>query len=333
MRKLRRRIKHFLVPHKGNRYKPGLFAKETIALIALLILLAEGAYFVQSTVVMRNSGFLAVVLPAALTELANQDRLLAGLDALTVDPALAVAAKAKADDMAAKGYFAHTSPEGKSMRDWLSAAGYQYTYAGENLAVDFTESADVERAWMNSPTHRANLLKAEYTRVGYGVAEGMYEGRRVVFVAQYFATTPSDGERSVAAAISPAGAPTPNPEERVLGEEAAPAPTEVQTLPPEEIRYEEPDAAGSVVGKAAALSTSPKGVVTSVLVGITAFIAFFFAIAVFVHVRLRLVQMEMIAGCAIVVGVVITVISYNGASMTHTSLPTASNAASVTAAL
>jgi hypothetical protein len=98
------------------------------------------------------------------------------------------AAQEKADDMAQNGYFAHTSPDGKTPWYWLDQVGYNYSYAGENLAVNFTDSQDVTAAWMNSPEHRANILKANYTEVGTGVAEGMYDGNETIFVAQDFGT-------------------------------------------------------------------------------------------------------------------------------------------------
>lgn len=94
----------------------------------------------------------------------------------------------KAQDMATKGYFAHTSPEGKKTPwYWLKQVGYQYQYAGENLAINFTDSKDVTNAWMNSPTHKANIVKDKYTEVGTGIATGLYEGRETVFVAQVYA--------------------------------------------------------------------------------------------------------------------------------------------------
>jgi hypothetical protein len=93
----------------------------------------------------------------------------------------------KANDMATKSYFAHTSPEGKTPWYWLSQVGYNYQYAGENLAINFTDSKDVTNAWMASPTHKANIVKGNYTEIGTGIATGIYEGRETVFVAQVYA--------------------------------------------------------------------------------------------------------------------------------------------------
>jgi hypothetical protein len=130
---------------------------------------------------------MAAVLPAILADLTNEERQSQKLETLAVNPTLNKAAEMKANDMATKGYFAHTSPEGKTPWYWITKAGYDYQYAGENLAVNFTDSQDVTNAWMASPTHKANIVKGNYTEMGTGVATGMYEGRESIFVAQVYA--------------------------------------------------------------------------------------------------------------------------------------------------
>jgi hypothetical protein len=90
--------------------------------------------------------------------------------------------------MAQKGYFAHTSPEGRSPWYWFKQGGYVFNFAGENLAVDFSDSADVERAWMNSPTHRSNILNNKFTEIGVATAVGTLDGRQTTFVVQEFGT-------------------------------------------------------------------------------------------------------------------------------------------------
>jgi hypothetical protein len=137
---------------------------------------------------MLSSPQVAAVVSAVLVNLTNEDRAQNSLETLTINPELVKAAQAKADDMAAKGYFAHKSPEGLEPWYFFRAAGYQFEYAGENLAVDFTDSGDVERAWMNSPRHRANILDGRFTEVGIATAVGTYQGRTVTFVVQMFGT-------------------------------------------------------------------------------------------------------------------------------------------------
>ena len=69
-----------------------------------------------------------------------------------------------------------------------AAEGKRYiAIAGENLAINFTDSKDVTAAWMKSPTHKANIIKENYTEIGTGIASGMYEGKEAIYVAQVYA--------------------------------------------------------------------------------------------------------------------------------------------------
>lgn len=159
-----------------------------------------------------SSNQYASVLAGVLVDLANGDRAQNDLHTLTMNPVLVAAAQAKADDMAAKGYFAHVSPEGVEPWHWFEKAGYNFDYAGENLAVDFSDSGDVERAWMNSPTHRDNILNDHFTEIGIATAEGSYQGHPTTFVVQEFGS-PSDSTAS--ARVSEANVPE-NPTETAI---------------------------------------------------------------------------------------------------------------------
>lgn len=166
-------------------YMGGATAFLFVALI-LLTFFESGLhqYFLRSPNV-------AAVVSIVLVDLANEDRVQSGLDTLTVSPTLIAVAQAKANDMATKGYFAHTSPEGIDPWHWFKKEGYVFAYAGENLAIDFSDSADVNRAWMDSQSHRNNLLDSHYTEIGIATAQGMYEGRMTTFVVQAFGSRSS----------------------------------------------------------------------------------------------------------------------------------------------
>ena len=125
---------------------------------------------------------------ATIITLANTDRARHALSPLADSALLDAAAQAKADDMVASSYFAHYSPSGISPWHWFTLAGYSYTHAGENLAINFTDSGALEAAWMASPAHRANILKSIYTETGVGVAHGAYLGSPAVFIVELFAT-------------------------------------------------------------------------------------------------------------------------------------------------
>lgn len=127
------------------------------------------------------------VAPWTLATLTNQTRLTQNLETLKINPLLNYAAQLKAEHMARLGYFAHTSPEGVTPWHWFRQAGYNYEFAGENLAVSFIDPQAIEQAWISSPSHRANLVDRNYTEMGTGVAEGYYKGKKVLFVAQVYA--------------------------------------------------------------------------------------------------------------------------------------------------
>lgn len=89
--------------------------------------------------------------------------------ALSLNPTLTQAAQAKAADMAARNYWSHNTPDGKTPWAFFTAAGYHYQRAGENLAYGFDTASQTLTAWMNSPEHRANILEGDYTQVGFGI--------------------------------------------------------------------------------------------------------------------------------------------------------------------
>jgi uncharacterized protein YkwD len=131
---------------------------------------------------------LSAIYASVLINLTNKDRVAANVAELKVSPILEKAAQMKADDMAAKGYFAHNTPEGLTPWYWFEQAGYKYKYAGENLAVNFENSEDVETAWMNSRGHFLNIINPKYTEIGIATSTGIYKGRTAIFVVQMFGT-------------------------------------------------------------------------------------------------------------------------------------------------
>lgn len=106
----------------------------------------------------------------------NVERANAGLGALQLDATLTQIARTRAQDMASKGYFSHTSPTGQTAFSLLTASGYSYSLAGENLARNnYPDGQSVSVAmtgFMNSPSHRENVLEPTFTRVGIGMAVG-----------------------------------------------------------------------------------------------------------------------------------------------------------------
>jgi hypothetical protein len=201
------------VPTIKNDYRPYFLRAWPVAVLLFVIVgLYGGAQWAERSLTEPGSP-LAAVIASVLVDLANADRAQNDLSGLAANPTLQVAAQMKADDMALNSYFAHTSPAGKTPWYWFQEANYKFSYAGENLAVYFTDSADVNQAWMNSPGHRANLLSPHFTEIGIATAQGVYQGQATTFVVQEFGTPvttrpPSPIQGAVA---------TSSPKTRVLG--------------------------------------------------------------------------------------------------------------------
>lgn len=98
------------------------------------------------------------------------------------------AAQLRLQDMFAKQYFSHESPNGLRMDYFLKKAGYDSLASAENLAQgNFSSDQELVAGWMNSPGHRANMLDGAYREIGVAAGAGMFEGRRSWIAVQLFA--------------------------------------------------------------------------------------------------------------------------------------------------
>jgi uncharacterized protein YkwD len=121
-------------------------------------------------------------LEVRMLDLVNQDRVAAGLKPLAPDPELTEVARRHSADMFARGYFAHDTPEGRDPFERMREAKIRFETAGENLALAPTVQV-AHRGLMNSPGHRANILNAQFGRVGIGILDG---GIRGLMISQEF---------------------------------------------------------------------------------------------------------------------------------------------------
>lgn len=156
--------------------------------ILIIVLLVESLLVVPE-VWGPGKRFLAAVLPALVIDYTNIDRNSNQKAPLKINYLLTKAAELKALDMATRSYFSHQGPKGETPWSWLDKVGYKYVYAGENLALDFYEPSELNRAWMNSLKHRENILDKNFTDIGVGLARGKFEGRDSVFIVQFFGST------------------------------------------------------------------------------------------------------------------------------------------------
>ncbi len=274
---MKKRLKKYLIPHKENDYKPHLLRPKAIALVCLVVVVAEAAYLFSATYVVPRSKLFGIIVSNALIDETNESRTSNGLPALHENALLDAAAQDKANDMVTNNYFAHTSPSGTTPWYWFQLVGYNFDYAGENLAVNFSDSQDVTNAWMNSPEHRANILDADYTDIGMATAQGTFQGHPATYVVELFgseAPTPI-AENSIpgistaqAAPILPsppsASTSTSAPASTTSGGKFAPKPAPKPV--PNQVSISLSSVATSVATSvAAAQSTTPQA--TSVVLG------------------------------------------------------------------
>jgi hypothetical protein len=173
-------------PHPGNRYHPRLLHhKHLFGLGALLLALKVSVVFVP-IFVPSSASEASAITPKNIVALTNTTRREIHAPVLVENISLDKAAQQKADDMVAKNYFSHESPDGKTAMDLILADGYPARIAAENLAVRYTEAEDVETGWLLSPTHRENIVNPEYADIGVGISQGPYKGSPAVFVVQLF---------------------------------------------------------------------------------------------------------------------------------------------------
>jgi len=154
-------------------------------LYTFLFAVPERDYYAERTASLQD---VAAVRRAVLDRVNAERRAARGrpIPPLTADPRLDQAATRHAQDMLARGYFAHASPEGKTVRQRAEAALYKWRAIGENIAEGQLSVEEVMKSWMESPHHRENILSRDFTQMGLGLAMGEGpKGFRVVWVQTF----------------------------------------------------------------------------------------------------------------------------------------------------
>lgn len=181
-------IRDLFIPHTGNDHAPHSLRQAAMVGMMAMVLVSFAVANVQSLIWTSSEWMISTILPAVIVTDTNEERESNTLQPLRRNDTLDRAATLKAQHMAANEYFAHYSPDGVTPWHWFDEAGYSFVHAGENLAIYFTDSSEVVDAWMDSPTHRANILNNNYREIGVGIAKGEYEGYETVYVVQLFGT-------------------------------------------------------------------------------------------------------------------------------------------------
>jgi len=190
-------FKILVIPFEGNNYCPK-FLYSKIALYFVVFLLILKVLVTGISLNIPKNFFFADITENALVNYVNEGRKAAGLAPLAESSKLDEAAYLKAEDMLSNGYFYHVSPSGVTPWHWFNEAGYEYKYAGENLAIGFFESEEVYQAWMDSNTHKDNIMSPYYKEVGTAVVKGIFNGNTATIVVQLFGTSLEKTQKPVA---------------------------------------------------------------------------------------------------------------------------------------
>lgn len=222
-------LHHLFLPHVTNNYRPKLLHHKTMLLIIAVLFFAGFSLSAIKVNFPSVLGTFSDITSEQLLLLTNQKRQENGLAPLSLNQQLSNAAAGKANNMFAQNYWAHNSPDGKTPWVFIKGAGYNYIYAGENLARGFTNATDVINAWMASPEHRKNMLSANYQNVGYAVETGTLNGENTVLVVEMlgstaYATAPAP-ENKLAAQVQQTTSASASPSPTV-------APTSLPTVAP-----------------------------------------------------------------------------------------------------
>ena len=185
------KLKDLFIPYYGNGYQPEFLKTNRMFWYGISAVFMK-AIVIAAIALLPITAWLTPDIAAEqskkIIELTNVVRKNLNLPLLKENQILDQVAANKAKDMIAQQYFAHVSPTGKSVDYWLKQLHVGYSVAGENLAMGFSDSADVVNAWIKSKTHYANIVDRDYTEVGVAMASGKYKNFDTTFVAQVFAT-------------------------------------------------------------------------------------------------------------------------------------------------
>ncbi len=179
-------LRNLFLPTERNGMVPS--ALSSMAFVAYVIIVAALVFSSRYVVGLQLASLADAPAFGAkeVVSLVNIARANNGSPGLAVSVKLAQAASAKLDDMFTRQYFAHYSPENRSPWDFFRAQEYRYLAAGENLAMNFVSAQDAHIAFMQSATHRANILNSAFTEIGVAARQGEFQKRPTILIAQYF---------------------------------------------------------------------------------------------------------------------------------------------------
>lgn len=176
----------FFLPHKDTHKKAHLISWEAILIYVLFFIALQVSFSVISFTKPGILGISSSIDQKKIIDLTNQERAKMGLSPVSENSILNQAAYLKAQNMFEENYWSHFAPSGKTPWDFILGSGYKFSYAGENLAKNFSTSEEVVNAWIASPSHKDNLLGSKYNEIGIAVVNGVLNSQQTTLVVQMF---------------------------------------------------------------------------------------------------------------------------------------------------
>lgn len=208
-------IQNYLFATPQNDYHPGILKANSVGFFMVLFTILQ---ILSSRSTPTQHTLASDLTVTNITSAVNKERQMRNLLTLSTHNSLQTAAQIKSDDMMSRHYFSHTNPEGLYVWPTIVSQGYTpYLQLGENLAIEFYDTESLMSAWMNSPTHRANIVNEGFKDQGMGLAFG----------------TPSQGQyysaitNTFGALIPPKAPPIPPPAQPTPKPTPAPSPSPV----------------------------------------------------------------------------------------------------------
>jgi uncharacterized protein YkwD len=179
-------VRHHFLPHPEYGYRATYISYFAIFSYLVFVFALNFSFKKVSYYYPSILGYASNINTYDLLTETNNKRKSNNLSPLSLNESLSKAAYKKAQDMFDNNYWSHVSPKGVTPWSFILNSGYDYQYAGENLARDFKYSTAVVDAWMNSPSHRDNLLNSKYSDIGFATVNGVLDGEETTLVVQMF---------------------------------------------------------------------------------------------------------------------------------------------------
>lgn len=191
----------YFIPSECNGHRPKILHTRSLLAISIFVLILKLSMTGYLFFIYPQKADMSEIVLNQIVEYINQDRSGQEIGILNLNSTLSKFALQKANDMIAKDYFSHNSPDGKRPWDWIDRGEYKYLYVGENLAMNFTTAKSVHQALMKSPSHKKNIMNERYSDIGLAVVSGSINGKNTNVLVEFFANEQNQTQKVEIASV------------------------------------------------------------------------------------------------------------------------------------